>query len=289
MSVEALLADLRHVRDGIDDIGGRTAPADIAIDGDGAEARITLLSTHFLRPMRLTIAELRALEFGLALLAAERPAEEQPAIAAARRRLRSILTTRPDDAAAGLLEGVVARVDEPARATLAALRAARRQRRVVTIAYRAGDATAAAARVIHPYALVTAQGHWYCLAWCTRAAGLRNFRLDRIEAITPGEGTFAIPDDFSPTGALTDGMPFVADATLPRCRIRYSPRIARWIAEREGRPLEADGALELDWPLADVDWAVRHVLQYAGDAEVLGPAALRAAVVSRIDAMLDGR
>lgn len=289
MSVEALLADLRHIRDGIDDIGGRTTPADVDIDGDGAEARITLLSTHFLRPMRLTIAELRALEFGLALLAAERPVDERPAIAAARKRLRSILTTRPDDAAAGPLDGVVARIGETARATLAALRAARRQRRAVTIAYRAGDATAAATRLIHPYALVTAQGHWYCLAWCTRAAGLRNFRLDRIEDVTPGEGTYTIPDDFSPIGALTDGMPFVTDAPLPRCRIRYSPRIARWIAEREGRPLDADGALELEWPLADVDWAVRHVLQYAGDAEVLGPAELRAAVVSRIDAMLAGR
>ncbi|MCU0618455.1 MAG: WYL domain-containing protein [Gemmatimonadaceae bacterium] len=286
MPVDQLLADLRQLRDHADDVGGRTAPISVVIEGDGDEARITLMSTHFLRPMRLTVTELRALEFGLALLSAERPADERPAIAAARRRLRSILASRPDDDAETPLDGVVARIDDAARAVLAVLRAARRSRRAVTIAYRAAEATAPVARVVHPYALVTAQGYWYCLAWCTKAAALRNFRLDRIEDVTRAEGTYTIPDDFSPTAALTDGMPFVAGQPVPRCRIRYAPRIARWIAEREGRPLDADGALVLDWPLADVDWAVRHVLQYAGDAEVLAPAALRAAVATRIDAML---
>ena len=81
-------------------------------------------------------------------------------------------------------------------------------------------------------------------------------------------------------------MPFVAGASVPTCRIRYAPRIARWIAEREGVAPDADGAVTLDWPLADVDWAVRHVLQYAGDARVLEPAELRAAVAARVEAML---
>jgi proteasome accessory factor C len=67
--------------------------------------------------------------------------------------------------------------------------------------------------------------------------------------------------------------------------IRYSPAIARWIAEREGRELEAGGGLTLELPCADAEWAVRHVLQYGPDAEVLAPAEIRMAVRQRLDAM----
>ena len=67
--------------------------------------------------------------------------------------------------------------------------------------------------------------------------------------------------------------------------MRYSPRIARWIAEREGKPLAEDGSLTLDHPLADTDWAVRHVLQYGPDATVVEPMEVREAVVRRLEAM----
>ena len=37
--------------------------------------------------------------------------------------------------------------------------------------------------------------------------------------------------------------------------------------------------MTLEHPLADPHWALRHVLQYGPDAEVLEPAAVREAVV----------
>ena len=64
--------------------------------------------------------------------------------------------------------------------------------------------------------------------------------------------------------------------------VRYSPRIARWIAEREEKPLDTDGSLTLEHPVADVHWAVRHVLQYGRDAEVLAPERVRTAVRERL-------
>jgi predicted DNA-binding transcriptional regulator YafY len=69
-------------------------------------------------------------------------------------------------------------------------------------------------------------------------------------------------------------------------RLRYSPRIARWIAEREGKSLAEDGSLTLEHPLADRDWAVRHVLQYGPDVTVLEPAAVREAVVRRLEGII---
>ncbi len=65
--------------------------------------------------------------------------------------------------------------------------------------------------------------------------------------------------------------------------VRYSPRIARWVAEREGKPLDEDGSLTLEHPVADDSWAVRHVLQYGPDAELLEPAELREKVREGLD------
>jgi predicted DNA-binding transcriptional regulator YafY len=67
--------------------------------------------------------------------------------------------------------------------------------------------------------------------------------------------------------------------------VRYSPSIARWIAEREGAAIDPDGSLTLTHAVADVPWAIRHVLQYGPDAEVLSPAHVRDAVRDRLSSM----
>jgi predicted DNA-binding transcriptional regulator YafY len=66
-------------------------------------------------------------------------------------------------------------------------------------------------------------------------------------------------------------------------RVRYSPRIARWIAEREGGVPDSDGSLTSMHPLADPHWAVRHVLQYGPDAEVLSPEWLRVEIAGCVE------
>jgi predicted DNA-binding transcriptional regulator YafY len=71
--------------------------------------------------------------------------------------------------------------------------------------------------------------------------------------------------------------------------VRYSSRIARWIAEREGKTLAEDGSLTMEHPLADGEWAVRHVLQYGPDVTVLEPSEVREAVRRRLEAMVDGQ
>lgn len=68
--------------------------------------------------------------------------------------------------------------------------------------------------------------------------------------------------------------------------MRYGPAVARWIAEREGKPLAADGSLTVEHPLADPEWAVRHVLQYGPDAEVLAPESVRAELGQRLAVMV---
>jgi predicted DNA-binding transcriptional regulator YafY len=58
------------------------------------------------------------------------------------------------------------------------------------------------------------------------------------------------------------------------------------IAEREGVELDSDGSLAMDHPLADVQWGVRHVLQYGPDAEVLEPPEVREELARRLSGLV---
>ena len=94
-----------------------------------------------------------------------------------------------------------------------------------------------------------------------------------------------IPATFSVDEYLNDRK--VLRVGQPRTmRVRYSPRIARWIAEREGVEPDADGSLTMEHPLADVQWGVRHALQYGPDAEVLEPAEVREELRRRLTGLV---
>lgn len=296
VDAQTLVRDLQALATRFDVPGGFVEPLQVYIEADVVE----LTTVHFLRPMRLTVPELRALELGLAMLAAERPAEEQRTIEGARTRLRAVLARLPagtgesgDDATLGRASALAdasaaGALDAGQRRTLATVRAARRAGRKLRIAYRKPNATAAAERVVCPYALVAARGAWYLVAWCDQSAGVRIFRADRMEHAEATEEPFVVPADFHVETALRDGRVFVAPdggAGGERLVVRYSPRVARWIAERERGTYEDGGAFVVEHPLADVGWAVRHVLQYGAEAEVLAPLAVREAVRARVEAM----
>lgn len=280
VDVATLRRDLWSLVTRFQEPGGFVEGVQLYLESD----RVSLVSNHFRRPMRLTAPELCALELGLAMLRAERPLEEHRAIDHARARLRKVLTKLPDDAT---LEGghhaVIGMVPHAGR--LAAVRQALRRRCKLHLAYRRSGAEETTHRTIAPYALVVASGMFYVVAYCERSEGLRIFRMDRVEAAEVGEERFDLPAGFSLDAVLRDGRAFHAEQ-VRTLRVRYSPRIARWIAEREGRSPAADGSLTVEHPLADEDWAIRHVLQYGPDAEVLAPAELRTAVRARLCAMM---
>jgi proteasome accessory factor C len=155
----------------------------------------------------------------------------------------------------------------------------------VRLTYRKADAEEPSSRVVCPYGIVFANGMWYAVAQCESSEGIRIFRLDRVEQVEPLEARYDSPRGFSIDAMVKDGRAFQS-AEAGTLRVRYSPRIARWIAEREGKQVAADGSLVMDHPLADRDWAVRHVLQYGPDAEVLEPDEVRAAIVGRLQQLI---
>jgi proteasome accessory factor C len=278
---ETLVRDIETLFTRADDPGGFVPGVQVYYTGD----RVSLVSTPFRRPMRLTASELGALELGLAMLRAERPPDERTAVNGALERLRKAMVTMPADAvAAGQREASLPASSDPT--TLAAVKRALSERRKLRIRYRSGSKTEASERTIRPYALVVASGHWYVLAHCESKADVVSFRLDRVEGSEQLDEEYDIPTTFSVDEHLNDRkvLRVGAPATM---RVRYSPRIARWIAEREGVESSADGSLTMEHPLLDVQWGVRHVLQYGPDAEVLEPAEVRAEVARRLAVLLD--
>jgi proteasome accessory factor C len=282
ISQELLLHDLQSLTERFEVPGGFVEGLQIFLD----TSTISIVPNHFLRPMRLTRSELCALELGLAILERERPREEHMAISFAQSALGRVIAKLPEqDIATDLRYASLAAAGDLEH--LRRLREAFRQRRRVRIRYHKAAEEKTTSRIICPYGIVFASGMWYAVAHCDQADEVRIFRLDRIESVEQLEVRFQAPKHDVVESLIKEGKAFQA-AEPKTLRVRYSPRIARWIAEREGKPLDEDGSLTMEHPLADIDWAVRHLLQYGPDVQVLEPAEVRQALVRRLEQIATG-
>lgn len=233
--------------------------------------------SHFKRPMRLTAPEARALELGLAMLRAEGREDVEGTI----ERIRALVS--PEESAEVPRSVSVGRRNSLTH--VAALRDAMRNRKRVRIQYHKGAGSQPDERTICPFSFAVEKGVWYLVAYCDRSQGVRIFRTDRIEHIELLQEGFKRPADLDVDTILAERSAFVGQPA-EKLTVRYSARAARWVAEREEGRAGKDGSLEVDYPLADEEWAIRHVLQYGADAEVIAPAGLRETVVRRLKAAL---
>lgn len=267
-------------RDG-DEPGGFTEGVSLLVAGDTVQLQTP--AGHFRRPMALTRTELQAVELGLAILSQELPPDEHAVLDGARKRLQKALATLPANEPDAALSHAAGFGDETetTRHIRRELQACIREHRIATISYRAATQAEDGERRVYPLGIVWSRGHWYLVAWCERSAGLRVFRFDRIAAANGTAERFRAIDGFALDHVMREGRVLVGDAGTPM-RVRYGARIARWIAEREGTPLEADGSTVVTHEAITEDWAMRHVLRYGPDAEILEPPALRAAVAARL-------
>jgi len=280
---ETLFQDIESISERFEAPGGFVAGLQIFIEPND---EISVIPNHFLRPMRLTRGELCALELGLAMLRAERPAEEHRAIDRARIRLEKVIATLPEDDAEDSLRVASTAPGAGDLEHLRLLRDSFRGRRKVRLRYARAADEEPSSRVICPYAIVFSEQMWYVVAHCESTDGIRIFRLDRIAGVEQLEARFDSPRDFSLDAIVRDGRAFHSESA-GALRVRYSPKVARWIAEREGKTLAEDGSLTVEHPLADEEWAVRHVLQYGPEAEVLAPEKVKLKIVERLQGILD--
>lgn len=270
-------------RDG-DEPAGFTEGVSLLLAADTVQMQTP--AGHFRRPMALTRIELQALELGLALLAQELPPDEHGVLRSARDRLQRALARMPatDQSPSAVHHADLGQEAEATRQIRRDLQQCIRQRRVATILYRAAAQSEDGSRRVYPLGIVWSRGMWYLVAWCERNDGLRVFRFDRIASARCETERYRAVDGFALESVLRDGRVLVGDPAEPM-RVRYSARIARWIAEREGTAIDPDGTTTVEHEVFSEDWALRHVLRYGPDAELLEPAALRDAIARRLDAL----
>jgi len=261
--------------------GGSVDAFEITFDSE----RVHVHAAHeFKRPVRLNAREALILGLGLRVLASETDVAQRARVLALAERLeRDLATPRFDLQPASVAREAAAfepRVgvsvgEDDLRSVFAD---AIEQRRLCVVEYMKPHA-APALRKLLPQRLIYGNGHWYVAGIDVALNEPRTLRLDRVIS---AELTEQQPE----TSAVAEQLSFyVADEQDElEVRVRYSPRVARWIAEHNGAQLEGDGSIVITHRVADPDWLVRHVLQYAGEAVVETPA-LRRVVAERAAAL----
>ena len=151
-------------------------------------------------------------------------------------------------------------------------------------------------RDVAPYGLMFQHGHWYLVGHDALRDGIRVFRVERmdepeINGIAPKSADYEIPSDFR----LRDHVgrePWAlgeAEGEAQRARVLFRFPASLW-AERnehgdvvERRP---DGSTVHEFDVRQVSPFVRWILSLEGDAVVLGPPALRAALAEAAGAVV---
>jgi proteasome accessory factor C len=272
-----LMSDFASISERFDAPGGFVDGVTILV----GNRKVSMLGSHFHRPMRLTMRELCALELGLLLLRRSRTPAEQAPIDRALERLRQTVSRVPaNDRYEGTRYADLANAGSVGH--LETLRTAVHEHHKVRLTYRGSSAIESSARVVSPHSLAFVEQMWYVVS-TNEVGDLRLFRLDRIEAVEILEDGFE-PNEELASQLSRSGRAF-SSPIEERMVVRYSPRIARWLAEREGKQLDSDDGLTLEHPLADEAWAIRHVLQYGPDAEIISPQRLREQIAAKLAAL----
>lgn len=130
-------------------------------------------------------------------------------------------------------------------------------------------------RDIDPLRLYSLDNTWYLEAYCHSAQGLRNFRLDRIEALEPNGlpvSESATPGDSFPVKLFT---PNDDDAVVVVELTRRGTGLAdEYYAERTAEL--PDGGLLAEIRFGSTDWLPMFVAQHGGTARIVEPEELAA-------------
>lgn len=241
----------------------------------------------FHRPVRLSMPEAVCLVLALRGRLAGRwgsgaGTEVEPTALRLLHSLETTISTIPTEEVLARMEAADLRPDPAGIREILSL--ALEGREECRVQYLKLGAEAPEERAVRPYAMVHGEGQWYLLGWCTMSEGVRTFRMDRVLDAEPTGKRFPAPEDFDAEAHIQGGRVFRADRKMD-VKVRYSPRVARWIVEKEALETAGDGSVTVTHQVADPHWIVRHVLQYGPEAEVLEPEEVRGwvrGVVARV-------
>jgi predicted DNA-binding transcriptional regulator YafY len=146
-------------------------------------------------------------------------------------------------------------------------------------------------RTADPYRVYNLRGDWYLAAWDHLRKEVRDFALHRIRSVHVLDESSVIDPRFRFEHYMRDAFSIEKGPRLARVTIRFSPRQARWIRERQWHPTariheRRDGTCVLTMKVGGLGEVRRWAMQFGPDAEILSPRRLRRETQRQLSAAL---
>ena len=199
----------------------------ISIPGRG----YSLMEGYFLPPLSFTTDEATMLLLGSEFIAQNFDAQYRTAAHAANRKITSVLPQQLRDDVAYLQRSIRFITPEHHPNEVMMLQQLRRaiiERVTVRFQYEKRHSqdgqSAQTTREANPYSLVHVSGIWHLTAYCHMRKDIRNFRLDRMDALEVLPHAFTRPTNF----VMTEHQGRQRDITV---RVLFDHEVIRWVHE----------------------------------------------------------
>ncbi|EKF75781.1 hypothetical protein A11A3_02892 [Alcanivorax hongdengensis A-11-3] len=161
--------------------------------------------------------------------------------------------------------------------------------RQIAFAYTGRGTEQPGLRQVSPQRLLHYRDNWYLLGWCHQARALRFFSLDRIKHPNQQEApAHRLPEEQLDAFA-NQGFGIFSGEASNTAHLCFNAHAARWVAEEQWHPQQQGewlaGSFHLHIPYSDPTELIMEILRHGANVEVLGPAALREAVMKRVNDM----
>ena len=245
--------------------GGGCYTVYAALEGDEVHVDKELYGDTFRHAPRLTPLEARAIRLALEFVGPMIAADAHTPLDRVRRKLEETfgqfeLSQTPQPRTGDAEADLVATLTEGIR-----------ERLLVQIEYQKEGEQTWSQRIVEPYSLERELPNWRVHTWDRSKDAERSFRLDRMRSAK------LTPDSFEPRPAFEPRG--LRDART--AKVLYAKGVAaRWAAERGATPLK-DGTALAEMPVGSAEWLISEILSQRGDAVVLDPEEMRAAVAER--------
>jgi predicted DNA-binding transcriptional regulator YafY len=256
----------------------------------GRAGSYELVPGYKLPPMMFTNDEALALAIGLLTARHLGIAETLQAIESAQAKLEQVMPLDLKQQVHALTESVTLDLNvlpmEAQGKVLLAMSSAALLRRRVHMHYRsrAEDETE---RDFDPYSIAFRHGCWYVIGYCGLRRDLRSFRLDRVVQVDLTDTPFERPADFDPLVHLSQSV-----ATLPRA-FSFEVLLHTDLVTAQQALFNVQSVLEphpdgvlMRGTADDLDWLARVLAGFSFEFTVITPDALRDAVRSHAETLL---
>lgn len=240
-----------------------------ALPGEGFE----LVEGYYLPPLMFTENEAVALILGSRLLTQQSAGSLAQSADSALAKIKVALPD-PVRAHAEALTDIISFITPRAKFDLEApqlllIQEAIRERRVLHLRYRGYQKEDVTERDVEPHQLFYADGVWYLEAYCRWRKDMRDFRLSRMEAVTPRRETFR-----KKRTEKSQAQPIIV------IKIRFAPSAIRWVRERQhygyqGDEQETPQGIVMIYQVNQESEIIPWILGWGTSAEVLSPKELR--------------